>query len=451
MPTDGLEDVPSGVDAIVVAAGASARMAGEDKLAAVVGGRPLLAWTLSAIAAAPGVDRVVLVAPRERVAWLADGGWLPPEVVATVEGGARRQESVASGLAALAALDAAGLAPGDGAGARDRAPRDPTPGAASPGIVSPGAASPATDRVVLVHDGARPIVPPALVERVVAAAARHGAAIPVTPVVETLKRLDGDLVAGTVDRTALGASQTPQGFRRAVLAAALSRFPADGPDTWTDEAALLEACSMAVHAVPGDPTNLKVTYPDDLARVAAHLPGSEAHERAAGPGAVSIARVGLGEDQHPFGPGGPLLLGGVAFPGAPRLHGHSDGDVALHAVADALLGAAALGDLGRVAPAGPETPRGIDSLLLLERVVSMVRDAGWSPASVDLTITAARPRLAARLPEIAASVAGCLGIPDARVSVKASTGNLIGAEGAGRAVGARAVAVLVPATPEPSP
>jgi 2-C-methyl-D-erythritol 4-phosphate cytidylyltransferase/2-C-methyl-D-erythritol 2,4-cyclodiphosphate synthase len=286
---------------------------------------------------------------------------------------------------------------------------------------------------------------------VVAVAARHGAAIPVTPVVETLKRIDGEIVVGTVDRTALGASQTPQGFRRATLAAAFARFPAAGPETWTDEAALLEACSMTVHAVPGDPTNLKVTYPDDLARVAVHLPVAGAPDSGALAAIPTPARVGLGEDLHSFGPGEPLVLGGVAFPGAPRLHGHSDGDVALHAVADALLGAAGLGDLGRVAPAGPETPRGIDSRSLLDRVVSLVRDAGWGPASVDLTITGARPRLGARLPEISDAIAAILGIPAARVSVKASTGNLIGAEGAGRAIGARAVAVLVPAAPEPRP
>jgi 2-C-methyl-D-erythritol 4-phosphate cytidylyltransferase / 2-C-methyl-D-erythritol 2,4-cyclodiphosphate synthase len=423
----------TGVDAIVVAAGSSARMDGADKLAATVSGRPLLAWTLAAVADAPGVERIVLVAPPARAARLADDGWLPHAVVATVEGGARRHESVASGLAALDALDAAGLGPEEGA---------------------------SSDRVVLVHDGARPIVPPALVERVVAAAARHGAAIPVTPVVETLKRVDGDLVAGTVDRTGLGASQTPQAFRRSVLTTAFTRFPPAGPETWTDEAALLEACGLAVHAVAGDPANLKVTYPDDLARVAAHLPavGAAGLPTPAGsPRAASDAtappppRVGLGEDLHPFGPGEPLVLGGITFPGAPRLHGHSDGDVVLHAVADALLGAAGLGDLGRVAPAGPETPRGIDSGSLLRRVVGMVRAAGWSPSSLDLTITGARPRIGARLPEMADAIASALRIPASRVSVKASTGNLVGPEGAGRAVGARAVVVLVSSAPEPSP
>ena len=418
------EGSPVTVDAVVVAAGSSARMAGADKLAAVVAGRPVIAWALDALAAVPEVGRIVLVAGPDRAAAIARDGWLPAKVVATVAGGTRRQESVAAGLAALDALDVA-HAPGS----------------------DDGAGSPA-DRVVLIHDGARPVVTPELVRRVVDAAVAHGAAIPVVPVVETLKRIDGDLVAGTVDRTALGASQTPQGYRRSTLAAAFARFPPDGLTTWTDEAALLEACSMAVHAVPGDPANLKVTYPDDLARAAAHLPRTTPDPAGASAAAGVPPRVGIGEDLHPFGPGAPLVLGGVVFPGAPRLHGHSDGDVALHAVADALLGGAGLGDLGRVAPAGPETPAGIDSGALLARVVAMVRAGGWAPSSIDLTITGARPRLAARLPEVASVVAAALGIHPSRVSVKASTGNLIGAEGAGRAIGARAIAVLVPAAQE---
>jgi 2-C-methyl-D-erythritol 4-phosphate cytidylyltransferase/2-C-methyl-D-erythritol 2,4-cyclodiphosphate synthase len=438
VPTDAGEEAAPGVDAIVVAAGTSARMAGADKLAARVAGRPLLAWTLAGVAAAPRVERIVLVAPPERVAWLADGGWLPPTVVATVDGGARRHESVASGLAALDALDAAGLGP---------------PAARVPDAPVARDAGASGDRIVLVHDGARPVVPADLVDRVTAAAALHGAAIPVTPVVETLKRIDGDVVTTTVDRSGLGASQTPQAYRRSVLAAAFARFPPAGPEAWTDEAALLEACSMTVHAVPGDPTNLKVTFPDDLARVAAHLPATEALGPAlsspTGDGAAPL-RVGLGEDLHPFGPGGPLVLGGVAFPGAPRLHGHSDGDVVLHAVADALLGAAGLGDLGRVAPAGPETPRGVDSGSLLARVVALVRAAGWTPSSIDLTVTGARPRLGTRLPEMAAAIADALAIPAGRVSVKASTGNLVGPEGAGRAIGARAIVVVVPVPPEPA-
>jgi 2-C-methyl-D-erythritol 2,4-cyclodiphosphate synthase len=153
-------------------------------------------------------------------------------------------------------------------------------------------------------------------------------------------------------------------------------------------------------------------------------------------------RTGLGLDRHPFGPGEPLRLGGIEIPGAPRLHGHSDGDVVLHAVADALLGAASLGDLGRLAPSDARTPRGIASGELLRSVLARLAAAGWRPVAVDLVIVAARPRLAAHLDAIAGSVAALIGVPSERVSVKASTGNLQGPEGEGRAISAQAIASI---------
>jgi 2-C-methyl-D-erythritol 4-phosphate cytidylyltransferase/2-C-methyl-D-erythritol 2,4-cyclodiphosphate synthase len=391
---------PVRADAIVVAAGSSSRMGGRDKLMTPIGGRPLLAWTLAAIAAAPEVERIVLVVAAGAVGRIRAADWLPATVVDVVAGGARRQESVVAGLLALA-----------------------TTGVSE---------AMADDRVVLVHDGGRPVVSPELVGAVATAAAVHGAAIPVVPIVETVKRLDGDLVAATVDRTTLRAAQTPQGVRRSILLAALATFRADGPLTWTDEAGLLEACRIPVHAIPGEPMNLKVTTPDDLGRVELALLGRE------------LPRVGFGEDGHPFGPGEALALGGISIGGAPRLHGHSDGDVALHAVADALLGAAGLGDLGRIFPADATTPRGVASAELLAGVVQRLADAGLRPAGLDLTIVAARPRLAERLEEMRAAIAILVGLPVDRVNVKASTGNLAGFEGAGRGISARVVAVIEP-------
>ena len=157
---------------------------------------------------------------------------------------------------------------------------------------------------------------------------------------------------------------------------------------------------------------------------------------------MPAVRVGFGDDGHPFGPGAPLSLGGLLIEGAPALHGHSDGDVALHAICDALLGAAGLGDLGRHFPAGPATPTGIASRELLATCVEQVRAAGFEPVSIDVTIIGARPRLAGRLDAMAATVADLVGIPACDVNVKASTGNLIGYEGAGRGISARAVAVV---------
>ena len=394
-------------DAIVVAAGSSHRMGGTDKLSEVIGGRPLLAWSIAALTAVPAIERVVVVTAADRVADLREASWLPAEVAAVVAGGARRHESVAAGVAALDDLD--GRLEPDRARARD-------------------------DRVVLVHDGARPLVSANLVRAVLDAASRDGAAIPVLPIAETVKRVEGGRVAATIERDELATAQTPQGVRRGLLRSAFARFPPGGPETWTDEAALLEACRIAVHAIPGESSNLKVTLPGDLDRVHAALAGLV-------PGGA-IGRIGSGTDSHPFGPGTPLALGGIEIAGAYRLHGHSDGDVVLHAVADALLGAARLGDLGRLFPAGPATPRGIASRELLAEVARRVNAAGWKVTSIDLTIVGARPRLAALLDDMRDAIAAIIGVPSEVVSVKASTGNLAGMEGAGRGISASAVAAI---------
>jgi 2-C-methyl-D-erythritol 2,4-cyclodiphosphate synthase len=411
-------------------------MGGCDKLTADLFGQPVLQWSVEALAAA-GVERIVIVASLARVAEIAAETWLPDSVVAVVAGGERRQESVAAGVIALGELAAA-----DAARVAGRTTRR---GAATVSSSSPPAAQ--ADPVVLVHDAARPLVSPALVRAVAEAAAQYGAAIPILPVMETLKRLDGDLIGTTVDRIDVVAAQTPQGVRRSLLDLAYATFPPGGPETWTDEASLLEACRITVHAIPGEATNLKVTVPVDLERARAFLHGGLVPGRpspAGNSGLAARGRIGLGTDSHPFGPGEPLALGGLRIEGAPRLAGHSDGDVALHAVADALLGAAGMGDLGRLFPADARTPTGIDSRVLLTSVAEKVRAAGWVPANVDLTIVAARPKLAALLPAMGEVIAAALGVAAATVNVKASTGNLGGSEGAGRSISASAIAWLVP-------
>jgi 2-C-methyl-D-erythritol 4-phosphate cytidylyltransferase / 2-C-methyl-D-erythritol 2,4-cyclodiphosphate synthase len=380
-------------------------MGGTDKVLAPIGGRPLLAWTLDAIAASPVVARIVVVASWANANPIMHATWLPAKVTQIAVGGDRRQQSVAAGFEAL---------------------RGRTRGHARDDRL---------DRVVLVHDGARPLVSAAVIESVVRAAEVHGAAIPVLPVSETIKRVHGDLIAETIDRSTLATAQTPQGARARLLLRAYERFPPAGPETWTDEAALLEACRIPVHAVPGDRNNLKVTTPADLASVEAVLLGKEVAARGSD-------RVGFGSDSHPFGPEAGLALGGVTIERAPRLHGHSDGDVVLHAVADALLGAAGLGDLGRIFPSGPETPRGIASAELLAEVARRMTAGGYTVVNVDCLIVAARPRLGDLLPAIRDRIAELLGLDPSTVNVKASTGNLAGMEGAGRGISASAVAVL---------
>lgn len=372
-------------------------MGGTDKLGWPIAGRPLLHWTLAALRAAACIDRLVLVTAADRVAALAADPLTGGLADAVVAGGATRQLSVAAGVRVLEAEDPAG-----------------------------------GDRPVLVHDGARPLVSPALVAAVADAVVAHGAALPVLPVADTLKRVGDGRVLGTVDRSALVLAQTPQGARRGLLLQAWAAFPPDGPCEFTDEAALLEACTIPVHAIPGEPANLKVTLPDDLRRV----------EQALAP---ASARIGFGHDSHPFGPGTGLRLGGIEIPGAPRLAGHSDGDVVLHAVADALLGAAGLGDLGRLFPADSRTPRGVASTGLLAEVVLRLAGVGLQPGSVDIVVIGARPKLGARLDLMRGAIAGLLGVDEGVVNVKASTGNLAGDEGAGRSISARAVASVLSA------
>ena len=442
------------IEAVGVAAGASRRMGGVDKLEAELEGRTILRWSIEALAAA-GVDRIVIVTAPERIPAIAAADWLPDSVVAVVAGGERRQESVAAGVAALAET----AEETDERGPAERAP------VASGRAVGGRTGGQPSDPVILVHDAARPLVSPALVRAVAEAAASNGAAIPVLPVSETLKRLTGDRVGATVDRTDVAAAQTPQGVRRSLLERAYAAYPPDGPETWTDEASLLEACRIAVHAISGEATNLKVTVPVDLERARAMLDGGLVPGRPAVPGRTAVpadsvaperarpnvpaaiaatGRVGLGTDSHPFGPGEPLVLGGLTIEGAPRLAGHSDGDVALHAVADALLGAAGLGDLGRLFPADSRTPVGIDSRVLLGTVAAKVRAAGWRPVNLDMTIVASRPKLATLLPEMAAAIAVIVGMDAGEVSVKASTGNLDGSEGGGRSISATAIVWLAP-------
>ena len=383
-------------DAIVVAAGRSTRMNGTDKLTADLAGRPLLARTLEAIATAPEVARIVVVAAAERVDELKAATWLPAGVVDVVAGGPRRQESVHRGFLALDRFQ-----PDEGG-------------------------------VVLVHDGARPLVTRDLVGAVARETARHGAAIPVLPVTETLKRIDGDVVGATVDRSGLGSAQTPQGARRDLLRAAYARFPPDGPETWTDEASLLEAAGVPVHVVPGDPANLKVT-------------------RRRRPGSRRLDPWRCGRHANRDRPRQPSVRARVArscsvgsrSAGAPRLHGHSDGDVVLHAIADALLGAAALGDLGRLFPADARTPRGIASGELLAAVDGPARRgrlaARLGRRDRDRGATAGSPTGSTRCGR---AIGGLLGLDAAAVNVKASTGNLDGADGAGRSISAMAIAMV---------
>jgi 2-C-methyl-D-erythritol 2,4-cyclodiphosphate synthase/2-C-methyl-D-erythritol 4-phosphate cytidylyltransferase len=389
--------MPEQTAAVVVAAGRGARFGDPEKVLAPLAGRPMLAWSLAALERTEAIGSVVIAAgahTREAMVWLVrDAGFA--KVQAVVVGGERRQDSVAAGLAAL----------------------------------------PDGTEVVVIHDGARPLAEPELFARCARAAASSGAAIAATPVADTLKWVADGSIVETVDRSGLWAAQTPQAFRLDLLRRAMAL---GGAQTVTDEARLCEAAGIPVAIVPASPANLKVTHPEDIAVADALLRARE------GFGTPVPTRVGIGYDAHRFAPGRKLVLGGVEIAHAQGLAGHSDADVLLHAIADALLGAAALGDIGQHFPPSDERFRDADSQDLLREVARLVRAAGWAPGNVDATLIAEEPRIAPHVPEMRERIATCLGIAPDAVGVKATTNEGLGAIGRGEGIAALATATLVP-------
>jgi len=368
-------------DAVIVAAGGSTRMGGGDKMAEGLLGRSLLQWSVDNMAAAGSVARVIVVARPDRVADLAAQPWLSGATV--VAGGERRSDSVRAGVTA------------------------------------------ATADIVIVHDGARPLASPALADAVANAAAQHGAAVPVVRVVDSLKRDKGETLGESVERDGLVRAQTPQGARRQLLVDAMA---AAGDEAFSDEAALLESRGIAIATVPGEPQNIKVTLAQDLEMVRALARGS------------AEARVGLGQDSHAFGPDLGLWLGGIQIEAAPRLYGHSDGDVVLHALATAILSATGNGDLGQLFPSDDSRTTGIASSNLLRHAVTMANQSGWAVESAQVSLVGARPKLGGHwLDQMAANVAGLLALSRDSVAINASTGNLSGDAGAGRVITATAL------------
>jgi 2-C-methyl-D-erythritol 4-phosphate cytidylyltransferase/2-C-methyl-D-erythritol 2,4-cyclodiphosphate synthase len=289
-------------------------------------------------------------------------------------------------------------------------------------------------KVVACHDAARPFASPALFGAVIEAVGDGAAgAVPVVAVADTIKRARDGWVVGTEVREELAAAQTPQAFATPVLREAHERAAAQGV-AFTDDAALVEWAGGRVRTVPGEPANIKVTTPEDLAR-------AEAVEAAAG--GKRMPRVGVGFDMHPRDDERPLRLGGIEFAGEPGLGGHSDADVICHALADAALGAAALGDLGQHFPDTDAAYAGIGGLDLLGRVIRLVAAEGLRMASCDVTFVGERPAIGPRREDIRGALAAALGLDPGRVSVKATRPEGLGLSGDGAAC--LAVAVLEPA------
>ena len=378
------------VGVIIVAAGRGARMGSAlPKQLLDLGGRTILRRSVEAFDGHPRVSQMVVVLPPDLVGQGATlvGATTRPCVV--VAGGERRQDSVRSGLTAL----------------------------------------PAGPEVVLVHDAARPFADRALIDRVIDATEKTGAAVPAVAVRDTVKRVDlaRRVVAATIPREEIWLAQTPQGFRRPVLTAALAAGTPDGQAT--DEAMLAEQLGQAVSVVPGDDRNLKVTTPEDL----------DAARRQLGLG----PRVGSGYDLHRLVEGRPLVLAGVLVPFGKGPFGHSDGDVLSHALIDAILGAAGAGDIGRHFPDTDAQWKGAAGLALLARAVEIVRGLGWTVSGADVTVILERPKLAPFIDEMRRRLARVLGVNIDAVSVKGKTNEGVDAVGRGEAIAAHAVAVLV--------
>ncbi len=275
--------------------------------------------------------------------------------------------------------------------------------------------------LLVLHDGARPFVTANLISRVVEAAERDGAAAAAIRVTDTIKAShEGRLT--TLDRSRLWAMQTPQAVRTSLLRRAYQGAPGEA----TDDVALLEAIGVYATLVEGDPQNMKITTPDDLLR----LP--------------SETRTGMGYDVHSFSedPSRVLMLGGVAFPDHRALEGHSDADALLHAATDALLGAAALGDIGVHFPPSEERWRGMASLHFLGHAATLLREEGWAVVNLDMTVIAESPKVMKRSQDVRETVAGALGIEASRVSLKATTNERMGFVGRGEGIAALAIATI---------
>lgn len=381
--------------AVIVAAGKSTRMGGgTSKVLEDLGGKPVLLCSFMTLAQSPWVGELCVVCREEdldQVRELLVGKTRKP--VAVVPGGQERQDSVLQGVEAL-----------------------------SPELP-----------YLLIHDGARPFVAPEMVEAVCKDAVAYGAATAAVPSKDTCKLSNGQgFVESTPPRERLMAIQTPQAFEREMYLYALRKAQSAGV-SYTDDCQLIEAAGGRVRLTLGDYKNIKLTTPEDRVTARAYL-GEQKEEKT--------MRIGSGYDVHRLVEGRKLILGGVDVPYERGLLGHSDADVLAHAITDALLGAAALGDIGKLFPDNDPQYEGADSLALLGRVRALLGEKGYSIGNIDATVIAQRPKLAPHIPQMRENLAKACGIALPQVSVKATTEEGLGFTGSGDGIAASAVCLL---------
>jgi len=370
--------------ALIVAAGKGERAGGGvPKQFRLLGGKPVLRWAVESLIHHPAVKsaRVVIGKGQEESANAALEGL---DVGQLIEGGAERADSVRAGLAEIE---------GD---------------------------------AVLVHDAARSFCPAAVVDRLLASLEFYEGSAPVLPVGDTLARV-GDTLEGTVDRSGLVRVQTPQAFRLDALRAAYDGWSGPSP---TDETTVLQASGMSVAAIDGDSALEKLTLPADFERAEQWLAGRLS------------PRTGMGFDVHAFAGDGPIMLGGVEVPHGRGLAGHSDADVVLHAITDALLGAAGLGDIGEHFPPADPRWKGASSSLFLGHAVDLLRARGAMIDHVDCTVIAEAPKIGPHRSAIRARIAEIAGLSIDQVSIKATTTEGLGFTGRREGIAAQAVASI---------
>lgn len=378
--------------AVVVAAGRGVRMgAAVNKVLLPLCGEPVIRHAVRAFCEADEIDGVVVVASADETEQMRAALCGLEKVCAIVPGGSTRQESVKNGLDAL----------------------------------------PKEARIALVHDGARPLISRELIARCIRQTEDCGSAVVCTPVTDTVKVEKDGCVVRTLDRSQLRAVQTPQCFFAGELKAAYEAAARDGVSV-TDDASVMEHAGHRVHLLESSEVNFKLTTPEDLRRAEDIIGERKFMQR--------LPRTGFGYDVHKLVSGRRLILCGKEIPWEKGLDGHSDADVAVHALMDALLGAACLGDIGRLYPDNDPAFEGADSMKLLADVLRRVKGAGYAVVHADVTIVAQKPKLMPYMDEMRRNLENA--IPGAQVNVKATTTERLGFEGRGEGISAQAVATI---------
>ncbi|MBQ1357838.1 MAG: 2-C-methyl-D-erythritol 2,4-cyclodiphosphate synthase [Oscillospiraceae bacterium] len=373
-----------GITAVIVGGGSSSRMRGTDKLMLRIGGMSVFERSIRAFCESPEISAVVAVAREDLTEKILSWKDRYPKLCAVVPGGPTRC------LSAKAGVDA----------------------------------SPEETEFFAIHDAARPFVTEDLIARTAEAVRAYGAAAPALPVTDTIKMTEDGFSVDTPDRSRLFAVATPQMFRADLY----REFILDAENSF-DDCQLFERKGYKVKLVENDRSNFKITTPEDIARARMQVGDSD-------------IRIGHGYDVHRLTEGRKLILGGVYIPWEKGLLGHSDADVLLHAICDAVLGAAALRDIGYHFPDTDPRFEGADSLKLLEECCRLAGEEGFRPVSVDATVLCQRPKLSPHIPQMILNTAAAMGCPQGSVNIKATTEEGLGFTGAGEGIAAHAVVLL---------